>query len=67
MFQYDPRKRITARDALDHPYFADIEESIRDEALKTLAPRQSSPEMDFGNFLTSVEMSTFAMVEEKTM
>ena len=24
MLQYDPAKRISARDALDHPFFADL-------------------------------------------
>jgi len=61
MFEYDPRKRISARDALEHPYFADLEESVRSEALETLPPRQSSPEMDFGYFLSSIETSTYPL------
>ncbi|EAY22853.1 CMGC family protein kinase [Trichomonas vaginalis G3] len=30
MLQYDPVKRITAKDALDHPYFADLSQQIKD-------------------------------------
>lgn len=30
MLQYDPAKRITAKDALDHPYFADLSQQIKD-------------------------------------
>ena len=28
MMQYDPAKRISARDALDHPFFADLSKSL---------------------------------------
>lgn len=29
MLQHDPSKRITAREALDHPFFHDLPEGLR--------------------------------------
>jgi len=61
MFVFDPKKRISARKALDHPYFSDIPDDVRREALEPLAPAQVSPEMDYGYFLKSVEREMYPL------
>lgn len=46
MFEYDPAKRINARDALQHPYFDDMEEREVIDALENpiLAQREAEEE-----------------------